>query len=280
MGYLPSVSAVAFSLSCMHLKCSPEPDHFAKVSSSDEDTFVLLALLAIDLPDHVVCFPCKKLHSIKDFDRYNSSTYSTTWRLHTSLHLPACVIQDQRNKTFVLTNLYGATCFKIAVKRYHQQANSEDVLMMMSSEETTTTVVENYVRQYREECCVVDGRLMHRLQSVNKSRKSSTPTSFGVEPPDERICPHLNLRRSLLNIDCGLKQCMFCRTEYRVDLRHYEGHGLAMFLTRWKDLGPGPESEVWIQHLMPTGKPPFRADALSQQASAWTSVRIPIQLVD
>lgn len=73
---------------------------------------------------------------------------------------------------------------------------------------------------------------------------------------------------------------MFCRTEYRIDLRHYEGHGLAMFLTRWKDLGPGPESEVWIQHLMPTGNPPFRADPLSQQASAWTSVRIPIQLVD
>jgi hypothetical protein len=37
MGYLPSVSAVAFSLSCMHLKYSLGPDHFAKVSSSDED---------------------------------------------------------------------------------------------------------------------------------------------------------------------------------------------------------------------------------------------------
>jgi hypothetical protein len=24
-----------------------------------------------------------------------------------------------------------------------------------------------------------------------------------------------------------------------------------MFLTRWKDLGPGPESEVWRQHLLP-----------------------------
>ena len=90
----------------------------------------------------------------------------------------------------------------------------------------------------------------------------------------------LNLRRSLLNIDCGLKQCMFCWTEYRIDLRHYEGHGLAMFLTRWKDLGPGPESEVWIQNLMPTGNPLFRADPLSQQASALNSVRIPIQLED
>jgi hypothetical protein len=45
-------------------------------------------------------------------------------------------------------------------------------------------------------------------------------------------------------------------------------------------LGPGPESEMWIQHLMPTGNPSFRADPLSQQASAWTSVRIPIQLRD
>jgi hypothetical protein len=280
MDYLPSVSAVAFSLSCMHLKHSLGTDHFAKVSSSDEDTIALLTLLAMDLPDHIVCFPCKRLHSIKNFDRYNSSTYSTTWRLHTSLSLPACVIQDQRNKTFVLTNRFGATGFKMAIKRYHQQTNCADVLKMMSSKETTTTVVGNYVRQFREEFRVVQGRLMQRIQSVNISRKSSTPTSFEVDPPDERICPHLNLQRSLLNIDCGLKQCLFCRTEYRIDLRHYEGHGLAMFLTRWKDLGPGLESEVWIQHLMPTGNPSFRLDPLSQQASAWTSVRIPIQLED
>ncbi len=44
-------------------------------------------------------------------------------------------------------------------------------------------------------------------------------------------------------------------------------------------MGPGPESEVWIQHLM-LGNPSFRADPLSQGTSAWTSVRIPIQLVD
>ena len=45
-------------------------------------------------------------------------------------------------------------------------------------------------------------------------------------------------------------------------------------------MGPGPEGEVWIQLLMPTGNPSFRADPLSQQASAGTSVRIPIQLED
>ena len=59
MDYLPSVSAVAFSVSCMHLKCSLGTGHFAKVSSSGEDTFALLALLAIDLPDHIVCFFAK-----------------------------------------------------------------------------------------------------------------------------------------------------------------------------------------------------------------------------
>jgi hypothetical protein len=109
---------------------------------------------------------------------------------------------------------------------------------------------------------------MHRLQGVNMSRKSSTPKSFGVDPPNERICPHLNVRRSLLNIGCGLKQCPFCRTEYRTTIRHYGGHGLAMFLTRWKDLVPGPESEVWIEHLMRTGSLSFRVDPLSQQTSA------------
>ena len=68
--------------------------------------------------------------------------------------------------------------------------------------------------------------------------------------------------------------------EHGIDLSTLRVMDWLFFFTRWKDLGPGPESEVWIQRLMPTGNPSFRADPLSQQASAWTSVRIPIQLED
>ena len=34
--------------------------------------------------------------------------------------------------------------------------------------------------------------------------------------------------------------------------------GFLIFLTKWKDLGDGPESEVWTRHLSPRPAAPFR----------------------
>jgi hypothetical protein len=87
---------------------------------------------------------------------------------------------------------------------------------------------------------------MHRLQSIYISRKSfvTTPTTFIHNPPYATICPHIKLRASMHNIGFGAGRCQDCRTEYRIDFKFYDGKGLVMFLTRWKDLGDGPESEV------------------------------------
>ena len=163
MDYLSSESAVAFSLSCMHLKFLLGTRHFSKLTS--EDTLALLNLLAIDLPDHIVCFPCKRLHNMENLHRYNSSTYSagsTKWHLYASLPFPACVTKDRRDRTFVLTDLFGSTACKMAIKRY-QGSDCTELLKLMSSKATKTNVVGNYVRQFKEECRVIRGCLMHRL---------------------------------------------------------------------------------------------------------------------
>jgi hypothetical protein len=74
--FLLSESAVAFSLSYMHLKCLLGTQHFLKVASSSKDTLALLDLLALDLPNQVVCSPCQRLHNMENLRRYNSATYS------------------------------------------------------------------------------------------------------------------------------------------------------------------------------------------------------------
>jgi len=252
MDYLPSESAVAFSLSCMHLKCLLGTQHFLRVTSSTKDTLALLNLLALDLPNHVVCSACKRLHNMQNLRRYNSATYSagsTTYQ-YDSLRFPACVSQDRNNNTHAISNLFGTTAFKMAIKRYHQQPECTKLLKFMSSKAVKIMETGDYIRQFREECRVFQGCLLHRLQSVYISRKCLINTPFRHDPPSEMICPHIKFRTSEHSIGSGVRRCQECRTEYRIDFKHYDGHGLAMFFTRWKDLGAGPDGEVWAQHLL------------------------------
>jgi hypothetical protein len=157
MNYLPPESAVAFSISCMHLKYLLGTQHFSRVTSSTEDTVALLNLLALDLPNHVVCFACKRLHKMQNLLRYNSATYGagSTTHQYDSLRFPACVSQDRNNNTGTITNLFGATAFKMAIKRYHQQPECTKLLKIMSSKAAKTMEMGDYVRQFREECRIV-----------------------------------------------------------------------------------------------------------------------------
>jgi len=211
MDYLHPESVVAFSLSCMHLKRLLGTQRLSRVASSTEDKLALLNLLALDLPNYVVCSACKRLHNMQNLRRYNSTTYnagSTTFQCD-SLRLPACVSRDRHNRTEAITYRFGTTAFKMAMKRYLQHPECTKLLGIMSSKAVTTREMGKYVRQYREECRVVQGNLMHRLQSVliSTQTKCLTTTDFNRYPTYEIICPHIKFRKSEHNIGSGVKQC-------------------------------------------------------------------------
>jgi len=249
-------SAVAFSLTCRHFKNLLGPRCCQKLGSSNKNTQALLDLLALDLPNFVACSPCKRLHSMENIDRYNSANYGsgTTIREFHSLRTPACVNQDMDNCTSNISLLFGSTAFKMAMKRYHQQPQCTKLLDIMSNKEAKTKVREYYVWQCIEECRIIQGRLFHRQQSVYISLKSRsmTITYLRRNPPSEMICQHINLEETVVEpqtTDSRVTRCQKCRTEFRVDLKYGEGYGLAVFLSKWKDLGPGPESKEWVQHF-------------------------------
>jgi hypothetical protein len=273
--YLLPESAVAFSLTCKHLKYLLGTRYIKKVNSSTKDTLALLNLLALDLPNHIVCSPCGRLHSMENLLRYNRATYSadSTIRKYNSLRLPPCISEDWNSNISAVTELFGTAAFKMVIKRYHQQPECIKLLEIISSKAAKIITTEDYVWQYREDCRVARGCLMHRLQSVYISWKcpTLTATNFRRNPPSERICPHLNLKTSIQNNQSGVQRCQKCRTEYRIDFKYYEGYGLAMFFSRWKDLGPGPESEVWMQHL-PITLAAFAKRLLSSRLGSQTSV--------
>lgn len=242
MDHLPPHSAVSFFLSCWHLKDLLGPEKFSKFTSSTDHKLELLDLLAIDLPNSIVCIPCKRLHKMENMQRYNMQTQS-------SLRALACVAKDFRDNFDDISQLFGTTAFKMAVKRHHQQPECTELLSLMSSERAQTAQSGDYVRQSQEECRVIQGHLMHRLQSVRVSRRSLNGTTFTDDLCPEMICPHIKLRNSTQESKSGIRRCRKCCTEYSIDYTYFDGHGMAMFFTRWKDLGTGPESGVWKQHL-------------------------------
>ncbi|KAM0130015.1 hypothetical protein ACHAP3_007486 [Botrytis cinerea] len=255
--YLPIESAVVFSLSCLHLKTRLGSRYFLEVTSSTEHTLALLNLIVLDLPDCVACPFCNRLHNMENLLRYSSMTYSagsTICRYH-ALPFPACVSYDRDRSSNMVSIFFGSTAVKMALKRAHQNPECTELLKMMSSPRTRTTHWGKYVRQYREECRIVQGHLMHRMQSVFISRRRENLTAFRVPfNTAEDICTHIEAEgQCFLNtIGSGVKGCRKCPTEYRADVMYCEGLGWGRFFTRWVDLGSELEGELWSRHLPPT----------------------------
>ena len=265
--YLPPESALVFSLSCMQIKRLLGTQHFKKIIFSTKRMLALQNLLALDRPNHVVCSACKCLHNMKNLRRYSRGTYivGNVIPRYKCSRIPACVQQDENQSISSITNLFGTTAFKMAMQRYHQGAEYKQLLNAMSSKAPQTTQIGEYVRRFSEECRIIQGCLMHRLQSVYTARQC-LPISRPCMTPLELICPHITLGEH--HIDSGLKRCQKCRTQYRIGLRYYH-YGWAFF-TRWKDLGPAPEAVLWTKHLRLGGlaffREAFRCRARSQGA--------------
>ncbi|KUJ13591.1 uncharacterized protein LY89DRAFT_160375 [Mollisia scopiformis] len=244
VAFLPAESAVALSLTCKQLKHLLWDDHSPTLGSSPKAKVALLELLALDLPNFIACSPCGRLHDIENVLWYNSSTYNYNPRSRNRENrLPACIQRDQDSDLDDITYTFGTTAFKMAVKRYHQKPDCKKVLKLMSSRSVYFSKWDEWVVAWREECRVVGGSLMHCWQSVHISSNYSYLASHSVTPRNVRICTHVAFNGSTKK--SGI--CCRCRTEWRIDSKYYNLRGRAVFLT-WKDLGTGPESEVFRQH--------------------------------
>ncbi|KAF7924303.1 uncharacterized protein EAE98_007354 [Botrytis deweyae] len=259
MDFLPLESAVIFSLSCRQLKEKLGGEYFSRIASSNEHTLALLNLIVLDLPNCIACSACNRLHNMENLLRYCDITYSaeSTTRRYDGLRLPACVSEDWGRCSSIVSTLFGSTAVKMALKRAHQNPACTELVTMMSSPSVRMADWEKYVRQYREECRIVEGHLMHRLQSVFISDCGEKHTAFrSYFSPAETICTHIRLSpRSFLDaVGFGVMRCERCPTEYRIDIVYCEGLGWGRFYTRWMDLGSEPEGELWSRHLPPTAE--------------------------
>jgi hypothetical protein len=47
----------------------------------------------------------------------------------------------------------------------------------------------------------------------------------------------------------ALHQCHHCQTEFRIDVRSFEEHGI-VFVTKWQGVGQGYLDEKWRNHIV------------------------------
>jgi hypothetical protein len=275
--YLPVSSASIFSICCMQM------NQLIGISllNNRQDMLAVGDLLARDLPDKVACSICLKLHDIKNANKYMASYYPER------ISEPAaCVRACWRSSlttepsVYMIGEHFSAIAFKMAIKRYHQNPEDTQLLKLMSPK-TEIRPRMRYRRLSKTDCLIVQGSLMHRVHSVFVSPEPSKWSKTFRFDPICRICPHLETRQSEagihiierfdpanyhdallwemnwdfeqnsegINASTGLRSCDSCKTEFRIDFKHYPRLGLAMFFTRWKDLGAGPEGDDYTRHI-------------------------------
>ena len=112
--FLPPESTLSFSLCCRPIYITFGPQVFRNLAQNSQH-FEFLTLLARDLPNHVPCYYCKKLHAIEKAQQHIFSAYrdDITW-------LPCW--KANHNFTFYhLHKNFSFTVFQMAMKRYRQE---------------------------------------------------------------------------------------------------------------------------------------------------------------
>lgn len=267
--FLPFAAAASFSLCCTPVY-SLIGAQYLEIIRNDEDfaSFDFLTLLERDLPDHILCHYCKKLHAIKYAERY---VYAKGYYIGGRDGPPSdCWIADQDSG--IRLNMcfnFSSTVFQMVMKRHRQGADCSSLLALFSYQ---AMPCGSYVVKYKELARIVNGSLLQRSQRMYLWHSPmDMPSSLRL---DLWACHH-NTNFNNTEVDgwigritgrrlahwdepqsgstCGgLLQCRYCTTEYRIDFKDLGEAGVAIFFTKWHNHGEGisPEDHLWRCHLM------------------------------
>jgi len=266
-GFLPLSTAVALAL-CSHNLYSIIGSQYFKDLSTTPELGSLLQLLDRDLPDHIFCVRCLKLHQPRRPDlkeRSRDAQFSQR----------KCFQQDvQLGTSDYYHNGFRFEQVQMAMKLHRLGQDVSGYLGALSFAENDTlgprTLKVFEARVISDEVIV---RVQHWL-FVAYGQPVILPTKGLRRLPFGQVCGHLSpriiqrfshdlvrvLQCQIQHIDAqepqcsectGLRQCRFCPTEVRSDLKVFEGQGTALVITKWALCGAGltPDDPKWRSHL-------------------------------
>jgi hypothetical protein len=249
--YLPLESAAILSLSCYPLYSCLKTECLQPLKEGEYSVINgFLRFLERDLPTHLLCPHCNKLHSMSFAKRHLTSG---SW-FPTSKPWLLCRSVDRHN--YIEGRIFfdfSSTIFRMAMKA-HRQGHDTTKLLGLLSYGKRNIVQIGFVEQPSAAVRIQDGSLLAREQRVfmvPSSQKTPIPWH-----PSINICLHIQF----LTMRClamhgiriphadeieghenkqGIIYCEYCYSEFRVDFKSYGEAGNAMFVTKWIDIGEG-----------------------------------------
>lgn len=258
--YLPIESVGSLSLSCLPLYSCLKMKYLQPLKEAEYSVMnKFLHLLERDLPAHIVCPHCNKLHYIPFAKRHRiSQLYFTDGE-----NLLKCRIRDSRDQ-YNRRNPGGfsSTIFRMVMKT-HRQGKDTTALLRLLSYRHMHRYLQGFIELDTVEAQIRHDSLIMRDQKVFMvpiSQKTPLPwySSFG-------FCHHIPLigmphlywwgiqipqahEIDKYENNQGIIYCPFCHTEFRIDFKRYGKAGNAVFITRWIDFGGDADDNGFKWH--------------------------------
>lgn len=263
--YLPLESVASLSLSCLSLYSCLKMRYLQPLKDAEYlVTNRFLRLLERDLPSHIVCPECNKLHYMPLAERHLASPLYAPPRKNWL----KCRIADSRGHYVGGTaGGFSSTIFRMAMKAHRQGEDTTALLRLLSCRKMDDCTL-GFAELYKSEARIRHGSLLVREQKVYMipaSQKTPLPWNgaFG-------ICCHIPLMEmsdlywygirvpQADEIDGyknkqGIIYCQHCYTEFRIDFKSYGKAGNALFVTQWMDLGQGRDANDFKRRIRLNG---------------------------
>ncbi|KFY93334.1 hypothetical protein V500_03774 [Pseudogymnoascus sp. VKM F-4518 (FW-2643)] len=248
---LPIESVGSLSLSCHYLYSRLKTEYLQPLKEADYVVMnAFLHLLERDLPLHIVCPYCNKLHFTPFAERHLASERycpiaRKTW---STCRATDSWAQNSGN----MAPRFTSTIFFMAMKAHRQGKDTSALLRLLSHK--TIDSLPGFAQLHTAEARIRNGSLLVRDQKVFMVPAShTTPFSLSGE---FGFCRHTMLE-SMWDLQwCGIHvpkvdeihehenkegiiYCQYCHTELRIDFKSYGKAGNAVFVTRWMDIGEG-----------------------------------------
>jgi hypothetical protein len=252
--FLPPESTLSFCLCCWPIY-STLKSQYVKIIKDDQqlDRYKFLTLLERDLPDYILCYYCRRLHAIKKAHQY----FYYTWRYYNRGYDLLCCQVDFNNMTSSYIHpAFSFTVFHMTMKLYRQGFDYSKLLKLLSHQsETYLDSSYSTIEKRSASSKIMAGSLFIREQR----RFMILPTQPITIPKNIilTICRHIRFsswgyygHRDIMDIvrwresrgyqnRNRLIKCKYCFTEFRIDFKELRGHGNALYVTKWQDLGHG-----------------------------------------
>ncbi|KAF7891755.1 hypothetical protein EAF00_008057 [Botryotinia globosa] len=217
--HLTPASAGSFFLTCRQIGLVIGTQYIDGLKTSKDDTMEFLNLLEHDLQDQIACTFCRKLHKMRDAERYAQNSYCwygypgglDEFRYPGGLEefglpefdrIPTCVRYDQAHQVGTYTHKnFGVTISKMAIKSHRlfgNDAQTKRLLRLLSAPEDYSADSSCIcLTTEKGECRVKNGSIFTR-KFMNYRCKCQ---SFDV-PNYAMICSHLSFGIVDLNNFC------------------------------------------------------------------------------